>query len=83
MHWQDLAITIGSIIFIIALIPSVMSKDKPALSTSIMTGSVLTVFAFVYLTLSLWFSAIVTAGTAALWLLLAVQKFHGLKKNNS
>jgi len=80
MLWQDGVLTGGSIIFVIALVPSVMSKDKPALSTSLMTGSVLIVFAFVYLTLSLWFSAVTTAITGMLWFILAAQKFFISKR---
>lgn len=80
MHWQDIVLTGGTIVFIIALLPSVLSKDKPAVSTSIMTGTVLIVFAYVYFTLSLWFSTLTTALTAALWFTLAVQK---LRKSNS
>jgi hypothetical protein len=80
MLWQDLVLTGGSTIFVIALIPSVMSKDKPASSTSLMTGSVLIVFAFVYLTLSLWFSAVTTAITGVLWFILASQKLIASKR---
>lgn len=74
MLWQDGVLTGGSAIFVIALVPSVISKDKPALSTSLMTGSVLIVFAFVYVTLSLWFSAVTTAIIGILWFILATQK---------
>lgn len=73
-HWQDYVIAVGSIIFVIALIPSVLGKHKPALSTSLLTGTVLLVFAMTYLTLSLWFAAITTTLTATLWYVLAVQK---------
>jgi hypothetical protein len=75
MQWQDFAITAGTITFIFALIPSIYSNNKPALATSVMTGSVLTVFTIVYITLSLWFSAITTAITAVLWYVLSVQMF--------
>lgn len=75
MHWQDLILTIGSIIFTLALIPSVMSKDKPALSSSLLTGAVLLVFAGVYASLALWFSMVTTVITGLVWLLLAYQKF--------
>lgn len=80
MFWQDYIFTAGSIIFIIALLPSVFSKDKPALSTSLMTGTVLAIFAFNYTTLSLWFSATSTALTSATWFFLAVQKYSADKK---
>jgi hypothetical protein len=57
---QDLILTAGSIIFIAALIPSMTGKAKPALSTSVLTGSVLLVFAGVYVILHLWFSGLTT-----------------------
>lgn len=72
---QDLILTLGSLVFIIALFPSVFSKHKPALSTSISTGLVLFVFAGVYISLRLWFTALVTTLTGILWLVLAVQRY--------
>ena len=80
MHWQDIVLAAGSVTFIIALFPSVLSKDKPALSTSIMTGAVLIIFACVYFTLSLWLSTLTTAITGVIWFILAAQK---LKKSNT
>lgn len=77
--WQDIILTIGSLVFLVALIPSITSKDKPALMTSLMTGLVLFVFAMTYITLDLWFSAVTTALTGMLWLVLAVQKARAKK----
>ena len=78
-NWQDIVLTLGSIIFLVALVPSIRSKDKPALMTSLMTGLVLFVFATTYITLDLWFSAATTALTGMLWLVLAVQKARAEK----
>lgn len=75
MLWQDWVITLGSLVFVFALIPSVLSKDKPALSTSLMTGTVLVIFALTYLTLSLWTGAATTFLTGVLWFTLAIQKY--------
>ena len=75
MAWQDYILTIGTILFIVALIPSVFSKDKPAFTTSLLTGSVLAVFAFVYLSLSLWLTTITVSITSLTWLILAYQKY--------
>jgi hypothetical protein len=72
--WQDLVLTVGSIVLIIALIPSVKGPNKPALSTSIMTGCVLSTFALVYATLNLWLSSITTIIACLLWFTLAAQK---------
>lgn len=72
---QDLILTAGSLVLMIALIPSILGKHKPALSTSVSTGIVLVIFAGVYTSLRLWFAAVVTCLSGILWLVLAVQKF--------
>lgn len=66
-------LSVGSWVFTIALIPSVLSKDKPALSSSAMTAVVLTGYVVVYITLSLW-AAASTLLVAGMWYTLAVQK---------
>ncbi len=75
MHWQDIVLTVGQIIFIIALIPAIIHKHKPALLTSVINGAVLLVFSFVYSNLSLWFTAITSFSVAIMWFLLAFQAF--------
>ncbi|HLL78825.1 MAG TPA: hypothetical protein VKT25_04960 [Ktedonobacteraceae bacterium] len=79
MHWQDVVLTIGQIIFIVALFPSVLSKDKPALQTSTLTSAVAFSIAAVYVTLSIPFAAISAALNGALWLVLAIQKWRSRK----
>jgi hypothetical protein len=75
MHsWQDIVLAVGSLIFAAALLPSILCEHKPALWTSIMTGSVLIVFAVTYATLSLWYAMVTTSLTAVMWAVLAVQK---------
>ncbi len=75
MHWQDVVLTIGQIIFIIALFPSIVGKDKPALQTSILTSAVAFSVAIVYITLSVQFAAISAGLNGIFWLILAVQKY--------
>jgi hypothetical protein len=79
MLWQDWVLTLGSVILVTALFPSVFSKHKPALSTSLLTGSVLMTFAVVYFTLNLIFGSIITLFSASTWYVLAIQRF--LMKN--
>jgi ethanolamine transporter EutH len=74
MHWQDPVLTAAQISFTIALFPSIMSRDKPALATSLLNGTVAAVISCIYATLSLWFAAVSAAVNSAFWLLLAVQK---------
>lgn len=81
MVWQDIILTGGTAIFAAALVPSVVGKNKPAFSTSLMTGLVLAVFVIVYLSLALWFSALMTTVTATLWLTLATQQWFIQRAN--
>jgi hypothetical protein len=70
--WQDTVLTIGTMIFIIALLPSVFGSAKPAAMTSLMTGTVLAIFAVTYTMLPdpLWFAAVTTATTSTVWFVL-------------
>ena len=54
----------------------VLSKDKPALQTSMLTSAVAFSIAVVYLTLSIPFAAISAALNGTLWLVLVVQKWR-------
>lgn len=81
MLWQDLVLTGGSVIFAAALVPSVVSANKPAFWTSLSTAVVLVVFAGVYVSLSLWFSSVITFITALLWFTLSFQKLRMEKKS--
>ncbi|MEK7451113.1 MAG: hypothetical protein AAB662_04215 [Patescibacteria group bacterium] len=76
MVWQDIVLTFGQILFIIALFPSVIGKSKPALSTSLLTGFVLAVFSLIYITLHLWFAATTTSIASLTWFILAYQKYR-------
>ena len=81
MTWQDIVLSVAQVIFAGALLPSVFGKDKPALTTSLVTGLLLIVLVFTFYTLELWFSAGSTAFLSAVWLVLAVQKFSGKEKS--
>jgi len=74
MIWQDIVFTIGSVIFIVSLFPSILDKhNKPARITSIFTSVVLFIFAFTQITLNLFISSILTFVMAVLWLVLYFQ----------
>jgi threonine/homoserine/homoserine lactone efflux protein len=83
MTWQDLVLTVGTFIFILALLPSILSKDKPALSSSLITGAVLVIFVLTYLSLSFWLTAFAVALNSLTWLTLAYQKYHATRKESS
>lgn len=75
MSWQDLVLTVGQTFFVIALIPSIKGKDKPAFLTSLITVVVLLFFAISYFTLSLWGSMLGALLNSLGWSILAVQKY--------
>jgi hypothetical protein len=76
MEWQDIVISVGQWILAAALLPSVFSNDKPALATSILTGSILAVFSFTFYTLNLPGATLSAAAVAILWLILALQRYR-------
>jgi hypothetical protein len=73
--WQDFVFTFGSIGFTIALIPALRSKQKPPVSSSLLTGTFLLIFALTYVTLGLWLSVIFGTILALTWLTLALQAY--------
>ncbi len=74
MIWQDVVITVGSWVFVVALIPTLRGKEKPAVTTSVVTGFILIAYALVYATLGMWVSVVSTTALALSWFTLAVQK---------
>lgn len=81
MPWQDWIFTIGQFIFVIALIPTIRGKDKPAFITSLITTTILYSFSLTYITLGLWGSAIFASLNATAWVILALQKYR-LNRNS-
>jgi len=76
--WQDIVLMIVSILLSYALIPQVIKgfKSKRRListETSIITFLGLYVASYIYLTLNLYFTTIVTFITGTLWLILFIQ----------
>ena len=83
MAWQDIVFSIGSWVFALALVPSILSKtDKPALSSSLLTASILTLYVVTYASLEFVTSAISGGAVAIAWWILAYQKWR-MNKNIS
>ena len=74
MSWQDIVLAAGAWVFVIALIPAIRAEEKPPVSTSLMTGGVLTVYVVCMFTLGLVLSAVSTGLTATCWWILMVQR---------
>lgn len=79
MPWQDIVIAVVQWVFALTLLPSVLSEDKPALATSVLTGIVLAVLAFTFSTLNLWNATLSTAVVSIMWWILAFQSYRRLK----
>lgn len=76
-NWQDWVLAIGQLIFFVALFPSIFSAHKPSMWTSFMTAGILTIFAGVFWSLSLFFGAATSALVASGWYVLFFQKVYG------
>jgi len=79
MLWQDYVISGAQLVLTFGLLPSVFGQNKPALSTSLLSGSALLIISVVFSTLSLWLSTFLLAAQCVLWYILAFQKFYSKK----
>lgn len=77
MH--DYIFFIGNAIMAVALLPSLTSKDKPALKTSLLTGVILGIFSITFFSLNLYLSSAMLSISSLLWLILAYQKIKSKK----
>lgn len=73
MKWQDKVFSLGEVVFLTGLIPSLLSDHKPAALTSFATAIMLYAFLFVHASYGLWVAFVLTALTATIWLALGVQ----------
>ena len=71
--WQQTIISIGQLIFAVALIPTILAMDKPAGSTSLLNTVVLIFFTFTFAYSRMWFPVITSALGALCWGTLLVQ----------
>jgi len=76
--WQDIAITTIMILFAYALVPQIargfkLKKRLVSIQTSLITFLGMYVLSYIYLTLKLNFSTIVSLITGTLWLILFIQ----------
>lgn len=73
--WQDWVFVVGQILFFIALIPSIISPQKPPLSSCLLTTVVLVAFAPANWTLDLYLATGMTVLTASAWGVLSMQQY--------
>ena len=79
MHWQQIILGLGQIVFVIALIPSLVSNQKPEIWTSIITGLVALSITITYFSMSLIFAAISASVNFIIWSILAIQRYRQIK----
>lgn len=72
--WQDIVLTVVGFGFSLALIPTIMSKDKPPKLTCLLTGVGLLVNAVCVVTLDLWLAFASTLLSALAWFILLFQR---------
>ena len=78
--WQEFVISTGQWFFVISLIPTLRSKNKPPLFTSLTTGLILLVFGYTFATMHMWNSSISTFTVGMTWEVIAVQTILQGKK---
>lgn len=81
MIWQDIILAGAQIFFAVSLLPSILSKDKPAFATSASTSFMLYVIGIVNFTLNLYGASLGLFLVATLWGVLAIQKFNNDKRH--
>jgi hypothetical protein len=80
LQWQDIVLTIINFGFMITAIPAIFRNyqhkeaKSQSLSMYLITAILLTVMAYVFLTLDMLLSCVSTAGTGIMWYLLTYQK---------
>lgn len=74
MIWQDILIMVGCFVLGFALLPSILSKEKPARSTCLMSFIILASFSVAFATLGLWLSLVAEVFVTVMWLVLLIQR---------
>lgn len=74
MTWQEIVLALGQILFLVALIPSIVTNDKPEIYTSVMTGLVALSISITYITLHIKLASIMAFLNFVAWSILAIQK---------
>lgn len=73
MIWQDAVIMAGSFGLTVALVPAVLRRQPPPMSTCLVFGGILCVFAVCFATLGLRLSFIAHIVGCSFWFVLAHQ----------
>lgn len=74
MIWQDIVPIVGNIIFTLALLPSILSSQKPHRWSCALTAGVLFAYVVTFWSQTLWYWSLATVATATAWTILLVQR---------
>jgi len=72
--WQDIVFSIGMAVFALALLPAIIERQYPPVSTCLITPTVIIIFGIADASLGLWISAVLSAVNASLWLYMALRQ---------
>lgn len=75
--WQDTLLGAANWVLLVSLLPSIVSKEeKPALASSLITGTCLLAIAFSYYALGLMQAALPASLVALQWFILGYQRYR-------
>lgn len=74
MIWQDVVIMVSCFGFAVALVPSILGRQKPERSSCVLTILLLAAIAVCFGTLGLWLSMGAELVSIAAWAILLVQR---------
>lgn len=70
--WQDVVFTVGQFIFLVSLLPTIMdAKAQVPRKTSVPTAAIMLAFTVTYVSLQLYFAAVLGLVIAAAWAVVA------------
>lgn len=75
-HWQDFVLSLCILCFNIALLPTLLSRHKPHVTTGIITAAFQIVAFSVYATLHLWYTGSMCLVNSLLWTIIVIQKLE-------
>ena len=74
--WQDWVIAICQWGFALALLPTVFGKEKPEVSTALVTAVLAGVVAATFATIPLIWAAVATGSTSVIWFIITAQSWR-------
>lgn len=80
MAWQDVAIGVAQLSFIISLIPAIRKHSTLPLATTSISVVAATTILVAVATLGLWIAATMSAIKTSMWVVLAVQSYRAERK---